>query len=204
MHKTLLALLLGSTLVLLSSCSRDSVPPEPMEVSSEVTPEEPPATQVEVDKSLLTARVTIPAGFFEGLSEDEIRSSAEEADYTSYTINDDGSVTYEMPRRVYDQALVEMKTGIDDTIQEIIEGDPDIFKSVTYNSAVSDFKVRVDKAAFEADFFATWIGFSLGLSGLFYQVFAGVDTDKQKVLISFIDDATGQVFDTQEWPAEEE
>jgi hypothetical protein len=175
-----------------------------MEVSSEVTPEEPPATQVEVDKSLLTARVTIPAGFFEGLSEDEIRSSAEEADYTSYTINDDGSVTYEMPRRVYDQALVEMKTGIDDTIQEIIEGDPDIFTSVTYNSAVSDFKVRVDKAAFEADFFATWIGFSLGLSGLFYQVFAGVDTGKQKVLISFIDDATGQVFDTQEWPAEEE
>jgi hypothetical protein len=62
----------------------------------------------------------------------------------------------------------------------------------------------VDKAAFEADFFATWIGFSLGLSGLFYQVFAGVDTGKQKVLISFIDDATGQVFDTQEWPAEEE
>ncbi len=204
MHKTLLALLLGSTLVLLSSCSRDSVPPEPMEVSSEVTPEEPPATQVEVDKGLLTARVTIPAGFFEGLSEDEIRSIAEEADNTSFTINDDGSVTYEMPRSVYEAELGDMKADIDKTIQEIVDESPDIFTSVTYNSAVSDFKVRVDKAAFEADFFATGIGFSLGFSGLFYQVFAGVDTDKQKVLISFIDDATGQVFDTQEWPAEEE
>jgi hypothetical protein len=37
---------------------------------------------------------------------------------------------------------------------------------------------------------------------MFYQMFDGVPTEEQGVVIDFIDGATGEVFDTQTWPME--
>jgi hypothetical protein len=96
-----------------------------------------------------------------------------------------------------------MKDGIDETIDEAIAENPDLFRKVTYNSSVSRFTVTVNQSAFEASFEAPFIGFGLGLGGLFYQIFDGVPKDKQEVIIDFVDEESGAVFDTQRWPGEE-
>ena len=47
-----------------------------------------------------------------------------------------------------------------------------------------------------------FIGFNLGLPGIYYQMFEGVPTDDQEVVINFIDDSTKEVFDSQVWSLE--
>lgn len=158
---------------------------------------------IEVDEGLLNVEVTVPKEFFEGQTEEDIAAIAKEGGYSGYTMNADGSVTYAMSKAAYDEALQKMRDGIDLAIQETVKEKPHVFKSVTYDDAVSRFDVTVDKDAYGADTGAGFIGFSFGLSGIFYQMFDGVSTDDREVVINFIDDLTNEVFDSQRWPLEE-
>lgn len=161
------------------------------------------AQEIEVDEGLLTVQVTIPADFFAELTEEEILASAEETGYTSTTINPDGSVTYEMPRSLYNEMLEEMKTGIDQFIDEANMESPGVFVGVDYDNDLTQIDVEVNRAAFEADLAAGFIGFGLGFSGIFYQIFSGVPEAEQGVTINFVDTETGETFDSQQWPFEE-
>jgi predicted small lipoprotein YifL len=158
---------------------------------------------VEVDEGLFDVEVTVSADFFGELSEEEIASNAEDAEFSDYTINPDGSVTYKMSRGVYEATLAEMKTGINESIQETVDEYPDVIRSVTYDDAVTEFEVVVDRAAYEAEFGIGFIAFTFGIGGMFYQMFEGVPADEQKVVIKYVDDATGEVIDTQTFPIEE-
>lgn len=204
---------MAMSLGLVTGCS----PEEPAESPSGAqTVEAPPAENeedqtlqdVEVDKGFLTVEVTIPGDLFGDLvadqTEEEIAANAEEAGYSDYTINDDGSITYVMPRSVYEESLAEMKTELDVTIEEIVAESPGVYQDISYNGSLTAFDVVVDRPAFEADFAAGFVGFTLGLSGLFYQIFEGVPSDDQEVIIDFIDGATGEAFDSQRWPFEDE
>jgi hypothetical protein len=52
--------------------------------------------------------------------------------------------------------------------------------------------VVADREAFDSNFTASFIGLSLSIGGLYYQVFDGMPQDQQKVLIRYIDEATGE------------
>jgi hypothetical protein len=203
---------LGSAFVLLlAGCSNPSESQEPdedagMSSSSQSDTDEAENGEnqaVEVDEGLFEMEVTVSADFLGELTEEEIASNAEDAEFSDYAINPDGSVTYKMSRAVYEAALQEMKTGLDESIQESIEEYPDVIRSITYNSAVTEFEVLVDRAAYEADFGIGFIAFSFGIGGLFYQMFEGVPEDEQEVLIEYVDEATEGVIDTQTFPIEE-
>jgi hypothetical protein len=195
-------LVLGSVLAILitSGCAG----PEEAAPAEETTAvvEEESSAGIEVDEGLFNVEVTIPAEFFEGQTEADIAANAEESGYENYVFNADGSVTYTMSKAAHDAALQEMRDGIDDSIQEAVNASPDVFQSVTYNDAATKFDVTVDRAAYDASFEAGFISFTLGISGMFYQMFDGVPTEEQGVIIDFIDGATGEVFDTQTWPME--
>ena len=197
------------TAVLASGCAgpEESEPVEETAIVSEAESsagvgDEESSAGLEVDEGLFNVEVTVPAGFIEGQTEADIAANAEEAGYTDYVMNADGSVTYTMPKAAYEEALQEMRDGVDEAIQEAVNESPDVFTSVTYDKSLANFDVKVNRAAYEQDFGAGFIGFTLGLSGMFYQMFEGVPTEEQRVVIDFIDGATGEVFDTQNWPME--
>lgn len=173
-----------------------------IEVESSTEPDGSVA-DVEVDEGLLAVEITIPKEFFEDATEADIVAGAEESTFTSAVINDDGSVTYTMPRAVHNDLLQDMVDGIDETIAEALRENPGIITEVTYNTDVTRFLVTVNQSAYESSFEASFIGFGLGLSGLFYQIFKGVAIDDREVIIDFIDDVSGEVIDSQRWPGEE-
>jgi len=205
MKLTSLAVVALFAVALTSGCAD----PEGGLTSEDVVASEAPAVEeessqgIEVDEGLFNVEVTLPELFFQGQTEQDIAANAKEAGVSDYTINADGSVTYTMSKAAHDKAVQEMRDGIDSTIQETVNESPNVFKSVTYNDAVSKFEVTVDKDAYEADMGAGFIGFNLGLSGIYYQMFQGVPTDDQEVVINFIDESTSEVFDSQSWPLEE-
>lgn len=175
----------------------------PAEETNSVVEEESSAG-IEVDEGLFNVEITIPAEFFAlgGQTEADIAANAKESGYENYVLNADGSVTYTMSKAAHNAALQEMRDGIDDSIQEAVNESPDVFQSVTYNDAATKFDVTVDRAEYDASFGAGFISFTLGISGMFYQMFDGVPTEEQGVVINFIDGATGEMFDTQTWPME--
>jgi len=188
-----------------SGCAvQEEAPPTDEVVSSEAPAgEEESSDGVEVDQGLFNVEVTLPAGFFEGQSEENIAANAEKAGYSSFAINANGSVTYTMSKAAYDTALQEMRDGTDEAIQDAVNQNPDVFTSITYNSSMTTFDVTVNRAAYDGSMEAGMIGFTLGMSGMFYQMFEGVPTEDQQVLTNFIDASTNEVFDTQKWPFEE-
>jgi hypothetical protein len=201
MKFTHFALLGVATAVLAAGCAGPEQS-EPVEETAIVAEEEASAG-IEVDEGLFNVDVTVSAGFLDGQAEADIAANAEEAGYTDYVINPDGSVTYTMPKATYEAALQEMRDGVDQTIQETVNESPDVFTSISYDNSMTSFDVTVNRAAYEGDLGAGFIGFTLGISGMFYQMFEGVPTESQQVLISFIDASNNETFDTQKWPLEE-
>lgn len=200
----------GAALVLiLAGCSNPGLEETPEEDGASSTQtktqeEEDAENQaVEVDEGLFDVEVTVPADFLGELTEEEIVANAEDAEFSDYTINPDGSVTYKMSRGVYEDTLAEMKTGIDESIQETVDEYPNVIRSVTYDDAVTEFEVVVDRAAYEAEFGIGFIGLTFGIGGMIYQMFEGVPEDEQKVLIEYVDEVTEEVIDTQTFPIEE-
>lgn len=101
------------------------------------------------------------------------------------------------------QGLAEMKEELDASIQEAVNQAPDVSKSVTYDDAVTEFEIVVDKAAYESNMEAQWIGFGLNFEAMFCQAFAGVAESGRGGVVNLIDEATGDVFDSQKWPVEQ-
>lgn len=155
---------------------------------------------IEVDEGLLSVEITLPADLLMGMTDEEIAQNAEQEGYTDFTINPDGSVTYVIPKDIYEEGLEEMRRGIDETIQESIDASPLVFESITHDEDMTQFDVRVHRAAYEEDLAAGFIGFSLAVSGAFFQVFSGIPEERQRVVIDFFDVETGDVFETQTWP----
>jgi hypothetical protein len=91
-----------------------------------------------------------------------------------------------------------MKISLDDSIDQSLVDQAGVITDITYNKGITEFSVSVDKAAYESSMGAGFIAFSLGLQGMFYQLFDGVA--EPKTTINFIDAATGEVFDTVVYP----
>ncbi|MNZ90492.1 hypothetical protein D3C78_1094560 [compost metagenome] len=88
-----------------------------------------------------------------------------------------------------DKSLEEMKT--DNTFSSI--------KDITHNDSFNLYTLTVDKASYEGSMDA-FAAFGIGIQGVFYQIFEGIDPDKTKVTIDIKDEATGEVFDSITYP----
>lgn len=154
---------------------------------------------VDVDKGLLSVKLTIPASMFEGEDIDKVIDEAKK-EGIKVTKNNDGSLTYKMSKAKHKEMMKEMKANIAKSVEETKKSDDyTSIKDITYNDNFSEFTLVVDKAKYEnsMDGFAA-IG--LGMSGMMYQLYNGVDPDKYKVTINIKDQATNKVFDTLVYP----
>ena len=158
---------------------------------------------ITVDKNLFSVDVTIPASFYEDtkLTQAELDADAAKKGYGKAKLNSDGSVSFRMSKAQHKAALTEMKKSVDDYIQESVNESPKIFKKISYNSNLTEFNISVDKAGFENDFAAGFIGLGIAFQASFYQMFNGTQTPK--TTLKLIDVSTGNVFDTQQWPEKE-
>lgn len=153
-------------------------------------------TSIEVDENLLTVDVTLPASFFQDSTEEEIMADADGNGYIATKINDDGSVTYTMTKAKRNEILKEMKSSIDESIDELLNGEEKVgsFLKIEYNDKLTIVDIYVDPALYsDWDSFHA-IGFYL--MGGFYQNFDGVPSEEIDVVVNFINNDTKEVINS--------
>ena len=156
---------------------------------------------VSVDKNLLSVVVTIPASFYEGtkVTQESLNADATKNGTGKATLNADGSVTWRMSRAEHTKIMADMKKSVDDYIQEAVDDSPSIFREITYDKNMTEFKILVNQAKYEEDFSVGFVGFGIGILASFYQMFNSGVKDP-KIVMRLIDADTGKVFETQNFP----
>ncbi|WP_078433811.1 hypothetical protein [Metabacillus halosaccharovorans] len=155
---------------------------------------------VDVKKGLLNVEVTLPASMFEGEDIDTVIADAKKEGVKEVTKNEDGSLTYKMSKAKHKEMMEELKTGILETIEETKNSEDYVsIKDITHNDSFSEFTLVVEKSAYE-DSMDGFAAFGLGISGMYYQLYNGVDPDDYKVTISLKDEASQEVFDEIVYP----
>ena len=153
-----------------------------------------------MEKGIFNVEVTLPASFFEGEDIDTVIAEAKKDGIKEATKNDDGSVTYKMSKEKHKEMMTEMETGLKEYMDELLTSeDYSSIRDVSANKNYSTFTLIVDKALYEDSFdgFATM---GLGMLGMYYQVFEGVDSENVKVNIDVQDVTTNEVFNTIVYP----
>lgn len=191
------------TMVLLVACSSasdDKTDSKKDSAAVETSDSDTEKEEVKVDKGLLNVEVTLPATFFEGEDIDEAIAEAKADGVSEVTKNDDGSITYKMTKSDHKKMITEMEDGIISSIEEIKNDEEFVsIKDVLHNKSFTEFTLVVDQEAFENSFDG-FAAMGLGISGMYYQLFNGVEADKNKVKILFEDETSGEVFDEAIYP----
>lgn len=149
---------------------------------------------IQVDKSLFSVDITLPAIFFTDLDEEKIQNEATENGYENYVINKDGSITYTMSKKKYNEMLSEFKNGLEETISELTEGSDAIesFISIEYKDDFSEINVLVD-----GEKYSQWDNFQaivFYINGGYYQAFSGVAAEDIDVIVNYIDATTQDIL----------
>lgn len=186
--------------ILLVACGQDKESESGKKSNNADTTEETKDGSFKVDKGLLNVEVTIPASLFEGQEIDSAITEAKKEGIKEVIKNDDGSVTYKMSKSVHKEMMKEMEKDILETIEEIkTSKDFASIKDVSYNKSFTEFTLTVNKEQFENSFDAM-ASMGLALSGMYYQLFSGVDSEKFKVTVIFKDESNGEIINTIVYP----
>jgi hypothetical protein len=184
------------TIVLLVSLCACSNNRDTEFTNSDTTERKETSNEISVDENLLTVDITVPASFFEDMTEEEIESNSKEQGFTKVVINDDGSVTYTMTKAKRQEILNDYKNELNNTIDSYINGENKVasFKSIRYNNDISKIDIRVDSSLYSAwDSMHTLVFY---MYGAYYQIFNGVNKDDIEVIVNFIDDSTNEILDS--------
>lgn len=184
--------------IFLAACSADESAEG--EKSTDQKQEEKEGEAVNVDKGLLNVELTLPASFFEGEDIDTVIAEAKKEGVSEVTKNEDGSLTYKMPKSEHKKMMTEMGTSITESIEEMKSSEDYVsIKDVTHNKSYTEFTLLVDKESYENSMDGFSI-FGLGLQGSMYQMFNGANPEDYKVTVSVKDEVTGEVFDEVIYP----
>ncbi|WP_342556694.1 hypothetical protein [Lysinibacillus sp. FSL P4-0201] len=144
--------------------------------------------------------VTIPALFFEGQDIDSVISKAKSSGMKEVSKNDDGSLTYKMSETEHKEMMKGLKEGILASVDELKTSEEfKSIKDVTYDKSFSEFTLSVNKEEFDNSL-DTMASFGLALTGMYYQLFNGVDEKDYKVKVIFKDESNGDVINTIVYP----
>ena len=192
MRKKIMAILLMATLALsLTACGKKE---ERDSESKKKTEESSDGDTLKADKKLLSVEVTLPASLVED-SEITLDEEAQNAGVKEIIKNDDGSVTMKMSKDAHKKLLDEIKTGINESIDEILsekENYPS-FESITYDDDVTTFTVSVDASAYGG--FQSFAALALYIEGNYYQALNAVPEDQLKTIVNFVDRDTGEIIE---------
>lgn len=152
---------------------------------------------VEVDKNLLSVEITIPADQIESV--DETLANAEEKGYKA-TANKDGSITYKLTKAQHTNLMEDLKQSFQESIDELVSsGDYPSLKKITFNDDYTKAEVVVDYDAYtnSLDMFSM---LAIGMIGPMCQYYNGVEESNVNTEVSLIDESSGEVKDTLNYP----
>lgn len=119
---------------------------------------------------------TLPKEFVGDMS-NSLASSDKDVEIT---LNDDGSVTYRMPKSKHEELMIQVRETIDGSLVDMTTSDSAVFSSVTHNSDYTEFTVTCK---------ADSVGLSESISrvalyymGGFYNLYNGTPADNIKVI----------------------
>jgi hypothetical protein len=131
---------------------------------------------------------------------DKVIAEAKEDGVSDIIVNDDGSLTYKMSKSVYKTMMKEIEANVLEYIEDIKDNEEyQSIKDITHNKAFSEFTLLVDQEAYENSFDG-FVAFGLGITSMYYQLFAGVAQDDYKATVSLKNEETGEIFDTIVYP----
>ncbi len=150
-----------------------------------------------VDKKMTTVDITIPKQLVE---QGDFR---EKEEMKGVRYNDDGSVSFTVPRAKYEQSLKEMRHNIKEMLQEMSDGEdfPSI-QEIKVNSAFDHYTIIVDREAYENSL-ESFSLLGIGYAALLEQAYAGKTEEALSVQLDVQDVSTNEVFHTltipQDW-----
>lgn len=189
--KKFISLVLSTTMCLpLMACGGNSDDSQQTEMENTESQEE--TQTVEVDEGIFDVEITVPADFLEeGTTQDDLDAIAEESDFKSVTLNDDGSATYVMTKAQHEKMMAELKESINQSLAEMI--DPETypsFSAITANDSFTQFTVELTTNEVGLAESMSVIAFYV-LGGM-YNAFNGTPVDD--ISVRFINAETGELI----------
>lgn len=156
---------------------------------------------VQVEEGVLTVEVTIPASFYEDedMSAFDAERYASENDFKSAILNEDGSVTVIMTKKRHKSLMDDLRTTINGAFSEMIEAeDTPYIKEINCSDNYNQIEIVVNKDGYNnGGLYAAFIPLLVYFQGAMYQAFNG---DEARSVISFVDEATGETFESVIYP----
>jgi hypothetical protein len=127
---------------------------------------------VQVDEGLLNVTITLPASYFEGMTDFDPEAYANEQKFKKVVVNKDGSISITMSKTRHDELMAETKADIDKSFAELIGADDTPYiKAITSSDGYRKVTVDVDKSGYESTLDVTPI--NIGVLALMYQQYDG-------------------------------
>ena len=138
-----------------------------------------------------TISITLPEELGSGMStQAEYDQFASENDFDSITVNEDGSVTYVMKESRHKELMEEIKTSIDEVLQDMTtSGDYPNFVSITANEDYSKFEVITKNTELDLTESFSTLGFFI--FGQLYHAYNGTPVDN--ICVQYINEQTKEV-----------
>ena len=138
--------------------------------------------------------ITIPAKMAGEVTEDDLVNMKEEANVKSITLNEDGSLTFEMSKKQHKELLKSLAASIDEGYQSMIDSEdfPNVTKIKT-NSDYTEFEITTKNE--EVDMSEGFMVIGLYLQSAIYNTFADNIDDNFEVTVKYFNAASGEMID---------
>lgn len=148
------------------------------------------------NKGLTSVEVTLPASLFQDMTPEQIKSAAKENGVSEVAVNSDGSVTYKMSQEIHQKILDDLKSIVDESIQETLSDKNTYpsFTDITYEDDMSLFTVSCDQSLYTE--YQAFAALNFVIQGIYYQALNGGDSGTANVLVNFVDKDTNEVLYT--------
>ena len=148
---------------------------------------------VEVEKTLFSVELKIPADFMGGTTQEELDKTAKEHGYQSITLNDDGSATYIMTKAQHEELMQEMVQNINSELEKMI-GSEDYpnFTEIKANDDFTSFEIKTKSK--ELDLNESISSLVFYTFGGMYNIFNGTKADN--IHLDYINDKTDKIIES--------
>lgn len=146
---------------------------------------------IEVEKELFDVKITIPADFVNGQTQEELNKVAAENDIHSITLNSDGSATYIMSKSQHKNFIEKYRDELDKSMNELVGSDdyPN-FTKIEANDNYTEFTVTTKST--ELDLSESFSAMIFYMSGGMYNLFNGETVDN--ISVTYVNEDTGEII----------
>ena len=138
---------------------------------------------VQVENGIMTVSPTVPADLAQNITQETIDAGIG-TQYQAASRNEDGSITYKMPKAQHQAMLEQLAISFDNGLQEMINDDGTYtIANITRNDDFTVFDITLDGA--EPSMSDSFAAFGLYMYGGMYGVFNG--SRPEHVIVNYFD-----------------